>query len=752
MSSNVRQKLCATIWGTRANLSCFATQNITLPKFLVSHRDCRHASTTASTIALPDHVGLATPRILPSSIGFPTASINLTSRLPQGWPASRRSFLSRRQSGDAIWTSNVQDKRGLLGLLWREHRRFSTCGLRRNDSGQEKNESPKSKNQNARGARQPTTLDKPEPSSAPPSPGTLKGAANKHLRDRLPDISQIHRPSREELLAAATGFWSRLKVRFKWFSIRSVRPFNADEIGAFFSWFLLGHVLWIILGTTTFFSLAIFAVNTVFAQETLARWVGNYLTKSSGVQVVFESAIVPKWGDGVITFKNVFVSRRPGQGAGKVSKGSPSTEVAAAAATPRAEKLKVSEETVPISAKIDDEEEDTNYTQFDLSLNTVNVTLSFTKWFNSKGLLRDVEIKGVRGVIDRTSVHYTGDYVDPRTFKHEHNPGDFEINSFKLEDLLVTVHQPHDFRPFSISIFSCDLPQLRRQWLFYDFLSADIMSGSFDESLFTIHPRQMHGHVGGQLGNGLEVNGQVTPWKKHSRLRIDGLNVDHLNRGVEGPFSWIHEGNVDIVADLMFPADNDESIARVMSDFYDRMEATVTSSRRPQKGQDSIRINNINLYKDDKLSASTDSHTSDDDKRFLVMDLRVHFNDIRAAVPIFTKDLSYVNNALIRPIVAYMNSRRTFIPINCRVVKRASEFDGSWTIFDSGLMDDLSAEVRSRVRSVKDELLTCWKTYQAFAKDVTDDQARLRRFKKVGLWSLQLAVQAFFMGLAGNFA
>lgn len=90
--------------------------------------------------------------------------------------------------------------------------------------------------------------------------------ASKNLIDRLPNIPHMHRPSKEELLAAATGFWSRLKIRFKWFSIRSVRPFNADEIGAFFSWVLLGHVLWIILGTTTFFSLAIFAVNTVFAQ------------------------------------------------------------------------------------------------------------------------------------------------------------------------------------------------------------------------------------------------------------------------------------------------------------------------------------------------------------------------------------------------------------------------------------------------------------------------------------------------------
>lgn len=412
------------------------------------------------------------------------------------------------------------------------------------------------------------------------------------------------------------------------------------------------------------------------------------MTKSSGVKVVFESAIVPKWRDGVITFKNVFVSRRPGQGTGKVSKGSPSTAAAAAAAADRAR-----DSAGTGAAGTVDEEEDTNYTQFDLSLDTVNVTLSFTKWFNSKGLLRDVEIKGVRGVIDRTSVHYSGEYVDPRSYKHEHNPGDFEIDSFKMEDLLVTVHQPQNFRPFPVSIFSCDLSQLRRQWLFYDFLSANIMSGSFDESLFTIHPRQLHGHIETQLINAAAINGESNPWKKQSRLRIDGLNIDHLNRGVEGPFSWIHEGNVDIVADIMFPADSDDSIAKVMSDFYDRMEATVTSTKYIQSNKETGTINNDDVNNTFSVSQSPDSKALDADRRFLVMDLRVHLNDVRAAVPIFTKDLSYVNNALIRPIVAYINSRRTFIPINCRVVKRASEFDGSWTVFDSGLMDDLSAEV-----------------------------------------------------------
>ena len=750
MSSNAQQKLWGAILGTRAPFPRLTSPKRLPLESLASYRN--------------------------PSLGFSTRTFASQGRAPRAskpWAAlSENAFDSKRRSNpySSVGFQHLHVEIIPRGLVYsrspprpaqrdscprstfaRVHqgyaKRFFSSGSKGSDTKE---------NHSKFFNKSPADLSKPSNSAFRFPPSRLTETANRRLKHRISDISQIHRPSREELLAAATGFWSRLKVRFKWFSIRSVRPFNADEIGAFFSWFLLGHVIWIIVGTTTFFSLAIFAVNTVLAQETLARWVGNYLTKSSGVKVVFESAIVPKWGDGVITFKNVFISRRPGQGAGKVSKGSPSTEAAAAAVAANTEKAKASGETLLVNQYNDrqyvmetSDEEDTNYTQFDLSLDTVNVTLSFTKWFNSKGLLQDVEIKGVRGVLDRTSVHYPNHYIDPRTYKHEHNPGDFEINSFKLEDLLVTVHQPHDFRPFSISVFSCDLPQLRRQWLFYDFLSASTMSGSVDESLFTIHPRQMHGHFGSQVGSGQDPIDQVSPWKKHSRLRIDGLNIDHLNRGIEGPFSWIREGNVDIVADIMFPADSDESIAKIMSDFYDRLEATVTSSRHLQK-EPAI---DSGLDTENRCGESESMNTdiSDDDKRFLVMDLRVHLNDIRAAVPIFTKDLSYVNNALIRPIVAYMNSRKTFIPINCRVVKRAREFDGSWTIFDSGLMDDLSAEVMQIITWTTVHA-NVWQTYQAFAKDVTDDQARLRRFKKVGLWSLQLAVQAFFMGLAGNFA
>ncbi|KAK5652072.1 hypothetical protein OQA88_10848 [Cercophora sp. LCS_1] len=561
-----------------------------------------------------------------------------------------------------------------------------------------------------------------------------------------------HRPTKEELLAAANGFRQRLRVRFKWFSIRSMRPWNADEWGAFVSWFLFGHLVWILVGTTTFFSLLIFTINTVFAQETLAKWIGDYLTQSAGLTVVFESAIVPKWGDGVITFRNVFVSRRPGQIRSTVKKGS-SNAAAEAAAARQAEH----EATVGLFASSDEdetveiiEEDDGNYTQFDLTIDTVNVTLSFVKWWNGKGLLKDVEVKGVRGVVDRTSVEWSADAEDPLSFRHEHSPGDFELDHFRLEDLMVTVHQPGGFRPFSASIFACELPQLRKQWLFYDFLSASHMSGSFDGSLFTIHPRQVHGGSSSDDGRPDQF-----AWKKFSRCRIDGLKIDHLNRGLDGPFGWIYEGNVDIVADVMFPAEVEEGIGKVVAEFYDKMEEAVTSNRylrildnsggRSRERDSDVIDNTHSQPMHSSLRAlSDDVHPHETHEppfvpkespaSYMVMDMRIHLNDVRAAVPLFNNPhISYVNQALVRPIVAYINAKRTYIPINCRIVKRLSDFDGSWTVWDCGLLDDTSAEV-----------------YSAFAKDVEDQQSRVRRFKRVGLWTVSLVIHALLAGVAGD--
>ena len=48
-------------------------------------------------------------------------------------------------------------------------------------------------------------------------------------------------------------------------------------------------------------------------------------------------------------------------------------------------------------------DEDLNYTIFDLSVDSIDVTLSFARWWQGKGLVVDAVVKGVRGVLGKYS-------------------------------------------------------------------------------------------------------------------------------------------------------------------------------------------------------------------------------------------------------------------------------------------------------------------------------------------------------------
>ena len=95
-----------------------------------------------------------------------------------------------------------------------------------------------------------------------------------------------HRPTREELLSAASTRWERFRVRLMWFFIRGWRRFNADDLSAFASWFVLGNTLWILIGTTTFVSVVLLTLNSLSLQNHVARWISDYLTSETGVNVV----------------------------------------------------------------------------------------------------------------------------------------------------------------------------------------------------------------------------------------------------------------------------------------------------------------------------------------------------------------------------------------------------------------------------------------------------------------------------------
>jgi len=69
------------------------------------------------------------------------------------------------------------------------------------------------------------------------------------LRRLAMTVPNIHRPTRDDLLTVADGFWQRARIRFRWFTIKSFRKFNADDISAFVTWFLMSQTIWILVGT-----------------------------------------------------------------------------------------------------------------------------------------------------------------------------------------------------------------------------------------------------------------------------------------------------------------------------------------------------------------------------------------------------------------------------------------------------------------------------------------------------------------------
>ncbi|PCH36130.1 hypothetical protein WOLCODRAFT_108273 [Wolfiporia cocos MD-104 SS10] len=543
------------------------------------------------------------------------------------------------------------------------------------------------------------------------------------------NLPHLHRPTRDDFLNAASGFWQRARVRFKWLTIRSFRKYDADDISAFITWFFMSQTLWLFVGTTTFFSVVFATINSLRLQEYVAGAISDYLTAETGITIIFESAIVPKWKDSRISFKNVYIIRGPhGADIARRRKHAMLNAGHKAAAgydvSNHPSYHGTGEEDDHMPDAHDYSAEDLNYSMFDLTVDSIDVTLSLARWFDGRGLVVDAVVKGVRGVLDRRNVTWDPDNpLDPASFRHPSQPGDFELESLQLEDVLVTVYQPGGFRPYTASIFRADIRTFRKQWLFYDFLCAENVVGQYDNCLFSLHRPQ-------SIGRTTDQDLKDGQWARMSRFRMDGLNVDHMQSmtSQDGPFSWITSGKVDAVLDIKFPRDLQSDLAfnALLGELADAISTAASSAVSVE------RIPGQRALAKPPLSAPSDNtpHVEgEEDMPKVVIDIDLRFRDLKAAVPIFTNDLSYVNNALVRPIVAFMNANRTLVPIRCRVVKALNDFEGSWTLWETGLMDDVAVKV-----------------YEAMAYHVTQANFN-RRVMVVSAWSLQMTASAVMSAL-----
>lgn len=527
------------------------------------------------------------------------------------------------------------------------------------------------------------------------------------FRSLIRDLPHPHRPTKDELLALANGFFQRLRIRWKWWTIRGFRKFNADDLSAFISWLLLGHIFWILVGTTTFFSAIFATANSLRLQNYIAGAISNYLTQATGVKVAFESAILPKWKDSRISFKNVHVSRHSG--------GETLPPVQSDSSSVRRkiiwdDNAHDHDEDHELALRIAPPPPQETWTMFDLNIDSVDVELSLWRWLDGKGLVKDASIKGIRGVLDRRGVKWDYDNpLEPKDFRHAHHPGDFELESFTIEDLLITVYQPSDFRPYNVSIFKGELGTFRKQWLCHDFLAAHAMTGQFDNSLYSLHKPQSISRT-----HNYDVD-------RVSRFRIDGVAVDHLQAaaGMTGPTAWITHGKMDAVVDITFPFQQDEDLFNAIMEGLNNLGAVVQDENRRIPGQ--AQLTKPALKSPDQTQQQDEIAYS---KERVTVDIDLRFRDVKASVPYYTSDLTYTNNALVRPIVAFINANRTLIPILSHVEMAIDEFDGSWTIWETGLMSAVSERI-----------------YDALAHHVTSTEANNQRVKYVTLWSLQLSAR-----------
>jgi distribution and morphology protein 31 len=115
------------------------------------------------------------------------------------------------------------------------------------------------------------------------------------------------------------------------------------------------------------------------------------------VTVIFESAIVPRFSlrDSRLTFRNVYVSRGSfGEGVEGDEGGQLTLRKIEDVIT------RESGQRAALATEMDEEK----FSRIHLSLESVDVTLSLSRWLDGKGLVKDAIVKGVRGVIGKRAI------------------------------------------------------------------------------------------------------------------------------------------------------------------------------------------------------------------------------------------------------------------------------------------------------------------------------------------------------------
>ncbi|KAJ3305953.1 Mitochondrial distribution and morphology protein 31, mitochondrial precursor [Kappamyces sp. JEL0829] len=508
--------------------------------------------------------------------------------------------------------------------------------------------------------------------------------------------------AREAIINNEHNWWKRQRLRIRLLFMGQIRPMKVDDIMALVSWTIVGNIGFVLAGTTTAVSIMLFLVNSFSFEEFIAEKVCERLTALTGYHIFFETAIVPRWRDGSIRLQNVQI----------VSNKDTWVE----------RKRKESQKN---GTPFDPSKIEANWTYWNLTVDSIDFSLSLWRWLDGKGIVKDAKLKGVRGVCNRK--HVVANHTHTRT-KRSPQFGDFDLNQLVVEDLLVNIENPN-FRPYTLSIIHARLPLLRQQWFLYDWLCADSIVGTLDDCLFSVNKPQT---IDLGIQHELEAN-----WSKLSHLRLYGLPIDHIQNGATGPLSWITKGTIDMDVHFLVPhSTNDDLFDKILDQVdglkdiaLNKFESALIPDEKPEQPKRSL-LKTMRQYgfgrksKADPDVPSSDLPLADtmlkiDPSSNIVMLWRLKIKDLKANVPIANETLSYMSNALIRPVVGWMNANKTLIPLSFSAKMNLNNFNGAWDIYSAGLSEVLSEEMGRAVMQL-----------------VNDETQQTKTLRQIGLWSL----------------
>ncbi len=119
---------------------------------------------------------------------------------------------------------------------------------------------------------------------------------------------------------------------------------------------------------------------------------------------------------------------------------------------------------------------------------------------------------------------------------------------------------------------------------------------------------------------------------------MSGLNIDLIKAGATGPLSWLNRGRIDVVG---------------------RLE--VKQAKRPSHYTDYVYLQAGMAPPKEQEQEEQPVLAQQAERVYMHFDLLL--SNLAASVPLATPDLSYLAQAGVRPVVAYLNANYTQIPL-----------------------------------------------------------------------------------------